>query len=134
MENLQIWQNSTKLERKVYRIIKPYFLDILSYEEDFNKAVKTLEYNMQGGLTSGYVSEFIYYTDINKFYSQYKTAIIEHLKDLLNICGYSSFKELFGNKWDNDDYFIKEDNNRMLVVYCILEEIIFRIIEHNNNN
>ena len=74
------------------------------------------------GLSGGTLGEFIYYTDTIEFFNKYENEITNLLKETLDAYGMSSPQELFGEKWDNEDFFCKEKFNKNLLCWFAVEE------------
>ena len=68
------------------------------------------------------MSDLIYYSDTLAFYKRYKKEIDTILKDLINESGSNSPADLFGNKWDKEDFLIEDTNNRNLLAWFGFEE------------
>ena len=84
------------------------------------------------GLSGGILGEFIYYTDTVSFFNKYENEITELLKETLNSYGYNSPKELFGKKWDEEDFFCKEKLNKNLLCWFAVEEITRELLNNLN--
>ena len=98
---------------------------LLDREE--NEIEGYIEDLMQHGCQSGMVSDLIYYHDTVKFYEEFKTEIEAMLKESLKETGFKSPKELFGEKWDDDDFFAEEDLNQNLLAWFAYEETVRNI-------
>lgn len=101
--------------------------DILSKGFDDEDTHSYLSDIVNHGLQSGIVGGLIYYSDTTKFYKKHKKDIMEILKDLLQDCGLKSPAELFGGKFDSDDYFIEEIQNQNLLAWFGYEETVRNI-------
>jgi len=98
---------------------------LLDREE--NEIEGYIEDLMQHGCQSGMVSELIYYHDTVKFYEEFKTEIKAMFKESLEETGFKSPKELFGDKWDDEDFFAEEDLNKNLLAWFAYEETVKNI-------
>lgn len=107
----------TKLERVVQRWINER---ISEYEDGQIKSV--LDDLFRGGCSSGIVGELIYYSDTTAFYNKHKDEINSLLKETLEMTGYKSPAELFGDKWDSEDSLALEDTNQNLLAWFGFEE------------
>jgi hypothetical protein len=105
----------TPLEKRIVSMIK---YKLTGYD-NLESLLKDILYN---GLQSGIVSDLIYYSDTLAFYKRYKKEIDTLLKDLVNETGSNSPADLFGNKWDKEDFFIEDTNNRNLLAWFGFEE------------
>jgi len=105
----------TPLEKRIVSMIK---YKLTGYD-NLESLLKDILYN---GLQSGIVSDLIYYSDTLAFYKRYKKEIDILLKDLINETGSNSPADLFGNKWDKEDFFIEDTNNRNLLAWFGFEE------------
>ena len=102
--------------------------DILSKGYDDNDTYCYLHDVLYGGGQSGIISSLIYYADTIAFYKKHKNDIKAMLNELIRDCGYRSIKELFGDKWDDDDLFIEEIQNQNLLSWFGYEETIRNIV------
>jgi hypothetical protein len=105
----------TPLEKRIVSMIK---YKLTGYD-NLESLLKDILYS---GLQSGIVSDLIYYSDTLAFYKRYKKEIDTLLKDLINETGSNSPADLFGNKWDKEDFFIEDTNNRNLLAWFGFEE------------
>lgn len=109
-------KGTTKLENRVAKWINARDVD---YDGDMQSVIDDL---MNGGCQSGIVADLIYYTDTVKFYNLYHNEIDAILKETLSDCGFRSPAELFGDKWNDDDPFARNDENRNLLAWFGFEE------------
>ena len=72
---------------------------------------------LQYGCVSGCVSELIYYKDTIKFYKDYENDINDELAHTMHDCGFDSFVELFGDKWDKEDPTALHTQNQNLLAW-----------------
>jgi hypothetical protein len=105
----------TPLEKRIVSMIK---YKLTGYD-NLESLLKDILYN---GLQSGIVSDLIYYSDTLAFYKRYKKEIDTLLKDIINETGSNSPADIFGNKWDKEDFFIEDTNNRNLLAWFGFEE------------
>jgi hypothetical protein len=98
---------------------------LLDREED--EIESYIEDLMNHGCVSGMVGELIYYNDTVKFYQEFKAEIKAMLKETLDETGLKSPKELFGDKWDEEDFFAEEDFNQNLLAWFGYEETVRQI-------
>ena len=77
---------------------------------------------LSNGLQSGIISDLVYYNDTLAFYKRYKKEIDILLKDIMNETGSNSPADVFGKKWDKEDFFIQDTNNRNLLAWFGFEE------------
>jgi len=98
---------------------------LLDREE--NEIEGYIEDLMQHGCQSGMVGELIYYHDTVKFYEEFKTEIKVMLKEMMDETGFKSPQELFGDKWDNEDYFAEDTLNQNLLAWFAYEETVKQI-------
>jgi len=108
-----------KLKKKVVNVLldKGTAGEIESYINDL----------MYGGCQSGMEGSLIYYNDTISFYQKYKREIKSMLQESLNETGYTSPKELFGDKWDDEDVFAEETLNQNLLAWFGFEEMVRKI-------
>jgi len=76
---------------------------------------------LQNGCQSGMIGELIYYHDTVQFYQTHRKEITGILRELCEDCG-SNPADLFGDKWDNEDFFADEDSNQNLLAWFGFEE------------
>jgi len=105
----------TPLEKRIVSILK-YKL------QDYDNLKSLIEDVLNSGLQSGIISDLVYYNDTLAFYKRYKKEIDILLKDIMNETGSNSPADLFGNKWDKEDFFIQDTNNRNLLAWFGFEE------------
>jgi hypothetical protein len=111
----------SKLVKKVINVIlsKGDNEDI----EDFMKNT------LQHGCISGTVSELIYYSDTVEFYQKYKKEINDLLLETMDQLGANSPSEVFGDKWETEDYFAEDTNNQNLLAWFGFEETVRTLAE-----
>lgn len=103
--------------------------DILSeYDEGGHEAaecyiIDVLQYGCQNGTVSG----LIYYNNTTAFFEKHKAEIIGMLKELMSDTGAKSPAELFGDKWDDDDYFCDDIYNKNLLAWFGYEETLRKV-------
>ena len=105
----------TPLEKRIVSILKYKLQDY----DNLKSLIKDVLYN---GLQSGIISDLIYYNDTLAFYKRYKKEIDVLLKDIMNETGANSPADVFGNKWDKEDWSITDTNNRNLLAWFGFEE------------
>jgi len=107
---------NTKLEREVKQWVNSLAGE---YDSGPEGVLKDL---FHGGCASGMVSELIYYKDTIPFYKNHKAEIQALLKDMMDDTGLHSPRELFGDKWDDDDMFAEDTMNQNLLAWFGFEE------------
>jgi len=105
----------TPLEKRIVSILKYNLQDY----DNLKSLIKDVLYN---GLQSGIISDLIYYNDTLAFYKRYKKEIDVLLKDVMNESGANSPANIFGKKWDNEDWSVQDTNNRNLLAWFGFEE------------
>jgi hypothetical protein len=105
----------TPLEKRIVSILKYKLQDY----DNLKSLIKDVLYN---GLQSGIISDLIYYNDTLAFYKRYKKEIDVLLKDIMNESGVNSPANIFGKKWDNEDWSVQDTNNRNLLAWFGFEE------------
>jgi len=105
----------TPLEKRIVSILK-YKL------QDYDNLKSLIKDVLNSGLQSGIISDLVYYNDTLAFYKRYKKEIDTLLKDIMNETGSNSPADVFGNKWDKEDFFIQDTNNRNLLAWFGFEE------------
>jgi hypothetical protein len=105
----------TPLEKRIVSILKYNLQDY----DNLKSLIKDVLYN---GLQSGIISDLIYYNDTLAFYKRYKKEIDVLLKDIMNESGANSPANIFGKKWDNEDWSVQDTNNRNLLAWFGFEE------------
>ena len=111
----------TKLEESVQRTINA------SSDGDPEGWIADL---MQGGCQSGHVGSLIYYTDTVKFYKAHRAEIDGLLRGLCADCG-NTPAQLFGDKWDADDFFARDTQNQNLLAWFGFEETARKLADRN---
>jgi hypothetical protein len=111
---------TVKAETKLERAVKAW---VNSGADDYGDGAEgVLRDLFQGGCASGAVGGLIYYKDTIPFYKRNKAEIQGLLKDMMNDTGLHSPKELFGDKWDDDDMFAEDTLNQNLLAWFGFEE------------
>jgi hypothetical protein len=105
----------TPLEKRIVSILK-YKL------QDYDNLKSLINDVLSSGLQSGIISDLVYYNDTLAFYKRYKKEIDILLKDIMNETGSNSPADVFGKKWDKEDFFIQDTNNRNLLAWFGFEE------------
>ena len=82
---------------------------------------------LQYGCQAGTVSGLIYYNDTTAFFEKHRAEIIGLLKELMSDTGAKSPAELFGDKWDDDDYFCDDVQNQNLLAWFGYEETLRKV-------
>ena len=82
---------------------------------------------LQYGCQAGTVLGLIYYDDTTAFFERHKKEIIRMLKEFMSDTGAKSPSELFGNKWDDDDYFADDVQNQNLLAWFGYEETLRKV-------
>lgn len=106
------------------KLEKAVITDLLSYSNDSEDIQSHIEDILQYGCQSGTVGMLIYYSDTMSFFKKYKKEIMSLLKDILQDTGFKSPSELFGTKFDEDDYFIEDTQNQNLMAWFGYEETV----------
>lgn len=119
-ELLQLKKEGNALDKKVINSL----LDQGTMGEIESYAKDVLQYGCQSGM----VGELIYYTDTVKFYNKYQKEIDVLLRETMEETGIYSPKELFGNKWDDEDPLAREEINQNLLAWFGYEETVRRIL------
>ena len=101
--------------------------NLLSLGYDNDDLLSHIQDILNHGCQSGIVGNLIYYTDTTKFYKKHKSDIMKLLKELMENIGVSSPAEIFGGKFDTNDYFIEEIQNQNLLAWFGYEETVYNI-------
>ena len=116
-------QEIKRLNQLAKSPLEKRIVSILKYKlQDYNNLKSLIEDVLNSGLQSGIISDLIYYKDTLAFYKRYKKEIDILLKDIMNETGSNSPADVFGNKWDKEDFFIQDTNNRNLLAWFGFEE------------
>lgn len=116
MKTLKATANETKLEKDVRCIVN-------NHSRDYDNGITGFMGDLQrGGCVSGMIGELVYYSDTCKFYKKHETEIDQLLSETMESFDYGSPKELFGDKWSNDDPLAKDDFNQNLLAWFAFEE------------
>jgi len=114
IQNIENYTTETALEAQTKEIILENVYE--GYVEDFFSDL------MQNGCVSGMIGSLIYYSDTKKFFNDNKSDINKLLSNTLNECGLSCASELFGDKFDTDDFLCHAQNNQNLLAWFAFEE------------
>ena len=79
------------------------------------------------GCQSGAVGHLIYYADTVKYYEDHKDEINEMLYEVMSECGMYDLRELFGDKWDNEDPLVLDTYNKNLLAWFGFEETLRKV-------
>ena len=105
--------------------------DVLEYVinrwNDYNDKTDIFTDVLHYGCQSGVVSHLIYYSDTTKYYTKHKEEINKLLSETLWECGINDPKDLFGNKWDNEDPLAFDIPNQNLLAWFGFEETMRNI-------
>ena len=82
---------------------------------------------LQYGCEAGKVLGLIYYSITTAFFERHRAEIIGLLKELMHEIGAKSPAELFGDKWDDDDYFCEYVQNQNLLAWVGYEETLRKV-------
>lgn len=115
-------ESNSKLKRAV-------ITDLLSYSNDSDDIQSHMEDILQYGCQSGAVGMLIYYSDTKAFFKKYKKDIMDLLKETLEMTGFKTPQELFGDKFDSDDYFMEETQNQNLMSWFGYEETVRQLFD-----
>lgn len=112
-------ESNSKLEKKVVNVLldKGTAGEIETYINDL----------LQSGCQSGTEGTLIYYNDTLAFYKKYQQEIKAMLKEAMDETGFTSPKELFGDKWDQEDMFAEDTQNQNLLAWFGFEETVKNI-------
>ena len=79
------------------------------------------------GCQSGTVGFLIYYRDTVAFYRKYRSEINALLCETMQDTGIYAMKELFGDRYDEEDPLANETHNQNLLAWFGFEETLRRI-------
>jgi len=113
-------ETDNKLTKKVCSYVIDHWSDY-----DNKKAIFTDVLNH--GCQSGIVGDLIYYSDTMKFFKKYREEIASLVYDTMVGTGLYSFKELFGNKYDEEDPLFHDCTNQNLLAWFGFEETLRNI-------
>lgn len=111
-------------DNKLTKNVCNYVIDHWS-DYDNKKAIFTdvLHYGCQSGI----VGSLIYYSDTMKYFEKYREEIASLVYDLMVGTGLYSLKELFGDKYDEEDPLIHDCTNQNLLAWFGFEETLRNI-------
>ena len=109
------------------KLTKSVITNLLSLGYDNEDLLTHMQEILQHGCVSGVVNDLIYYSDTTKFYNKHKADIMAMLQEAMQNQGVSSPYEVFGDKFDKDDYFIKDTQNQNLMAWFGYEETLYHI-------
>ena len=82
---------------------------------------------LQYGCRAGTVSGLIYYNGTMAFFEKHEAEIKKLLTELMHEIGAKSPAELFGDKWDDEDYFCEDIYNQNLLAWFGYEETLRQV-------
>lgn len=94
--------------------------EVLGYLPDLEDVKNHLENPYCAG---GGVGKLIYYSDTVAFYEKYEDEINELISNLMRESGDCSMKEIFGDRWEEDDPLVKGQYNQNLLAWFGYEEV-----------
>lgn len=119
MDRLIVNEKHTELDKVVIKIINDKIEG--NHSEKYPYDFEAFDNDMQNGCVTGFIGELIYYTDTVAFFEKHKEEINELLTEQLDNTDLS-IDELFGDKWDNSDPLLMEDQNKNLLAWFAFEE------------
>ena len=120
-------KNIRKLKKDASPLQKCVYNYIIDEWSDYSEKIHIFTDVLNYGCQSGAVGFLIYYSDTIAFYKQYRDEINELLYCLMDGTGLYSMKDLFGNKWDEEDPLALEDYNQNLLAWFGFEETLRNI-------
>ena len=91
-----------------------------NYSDKTNIFTDVLHYGCQTGV----VGFLIYYSDTVAFYKRYREEINSLLYETMGGTGLYAMRELFGNKWDEEDPLAQDVYNQNLLAWFGFEEAL----------
>ena len=79
------------------------------------------------GCSTGIVGSLVYTSDCVAFFKKYRNEIESLYVEMMNDCGIYSPAVMF-REWDNEDPFVRGDNNRTILAWFAYEEINSRLL------
>ncbi len=124
IEEIKNIKTNTKLEEAVLSAI----IDEIesSYEDRAEEYFHDLA---QNGCISGMVSSLVLYTETQEFFKEHSEEINELVSSTINDCGFSGLTELFGDKFDREDFLCIEQINQNLLAWFAFEETARKLAE-----
>ena len=121
-------KNIKEVKRKSNSPLTKYVCNyVINQWHDYEDKTSIFKDVLYYGCQSGVVGELIYYSQTTAFYKKYKSEINDLLSDLMNSMGCFSFKELFGEKFDETDPLITDTYNQNLFAWFGFEETLRNI-------
>lgn len=100
---------------------------VINKWHDYDDKVNIFKDVLYMGCVSGIVSELVYYSDTLKFYRKYRDEINSLLSETMRSIGCFSFKDVFGNNFDDEDPLIIDTHNQNLMAWFGFEETLRNI-------
>ena len=100
---------------------------VIEHWSDYDNKKSIFTDVLHYGCQSGIVGSLIYYSDTVKYYKKYQEEINDILYEIMNDCGITSPKDLFGKKWDEEDPLAYYDYNQNLLAWFGFEETLRNI-------
>ena len=109
-------------------VLDHYIEESIDYEtiDDLFKSMEDLQ---QHGCISGIIKELIYYDDTENFFDNYKEEINEILANTILNTG-CSMKQLFGDKFDEEDPLAIDYSNKNLLAWFGFEETVNNLYDN----
>ena len=111
-------------DSKLVAYVCDYILDNYS---NYNKKESIFTDVLNYGCQSGVVGSLIYYCDTVAFYDEHKEEINNLLYEIMFEYGTTNPKDLFGDKWDDEDPLCIDTYNKNLMAWFGFEETMRNI-------
>lgn len=111
----------SETDNKLTRYVCNYVINEWHDYDDKTNIFKDVLYH---GCVSGVVGQLVWYSQTIPFYKKYRDEINELLKELMDGTGLYAMKDLFGDRWDNEDPLIIDTHNQNLLAWFGFEETL----------
>lgn len=121
-------KNLTVMRKAASGGLEKYVLDyVIGRWDDYDDKAGIFTDVLWHGCQSGVVGSLIYYSDTVRFFERHKEEIGELLHEALWECGTNDPKDLFGDKWDEEDPLALDACNQNLLAWFGFEEAMRKI-------
>jgi hypothetical protein len=124
IQDIENYKPKTALEVQTKEIILENIYE--SYVEDFFVDL------MKNGCACGMIGSLIYYSDTKKIFNDNREEINTMLSKTLNEAGLC-VSELFGDKFDTEDFLFTEETNQNFLAWFAFEETARNITNQLRN-
>jgi len=126
IEHIESLEFTTELEKEIKEII-------INNVEEYENPIDFFNDLANHGCVSGMVSELVWYSDTVDFCQRHKEDINEAISELMECYGTTSIKDLFGDRFDNEDFLCIGQQNQNFLTWFMFETTCASIVDNFEN-